>query len=111
MCSESCVQSSTLSNMSTRAHGAPFESLPLLTRAGLPTTFLTLSESSPRYERFLRARRLRTRLWHIIFPIVFFVVAVWRPWNVLRQAAFGAKHRASTLRISWSLSMTLWKPR
>ena len=51
---------------------------------------VTLLGTRPCHERFPRLRRLRTRLWHVILPIVFFVVAVRRPWNVLRQAAFWA---------------------
>ena len=94
--------------LSTCAHGAPFESPPLLTRAVPPTTFLTLTESNPRRERLLRARRLLTRLWYIFVPVVFVVV---RPWYVFRDAAVGvnASHQEPRM-ILWSLAMTLWKP-
>ena len=50
-------------------------------------TLLGSSPRSPRHERLLRQRRLRTWLWHVILPIILLVVAIRRPRNVFRQTA------------------------
>ena len=82
--------SATHSRMSTHAVRCPLWTCPTAGARRPSHALGTLSGTSLRHERFLRPRRLRTRLWHVIFPIILLVVAIRRPWNVFRQTAFWA---------------------